>query len=93
MPLRERNPELPEWFVHIVDRLLAKKPADRFQSAREVADTLEHFWAMLKSSPRRCNVPEEEGGHLLEGGRSGNRRRAVDACARRRRGVLLRIGP
>jgi serine/threonine protein kinase/WD40 repeat protein len=50
VPLRERNPELPEWFVHIVDRLLAKKPADRFQSAREVADMLEHFWAMLKSS-------------------------------------------
>ena len=27
----------------IVDRLLAKKPEDRFQSAREVADTLEHL--------------------------------------------------
>jgi eukaryotic-like serine/threonine-protein kinase len=50
VPLRERNPELPEWFVHIVDRLLAKKPADRYQSAREVAGTLEHFWALLKSS-------------------------------------------
>jgi eukaryotic-like serine/threonine-protein kinase len=50
VPLRERDPELPEWFVHVVDRLLAKKPADRFQSAREVADTLEHFWALLKSS-------------------------------------------
>ena len=49
-PLRQRNPDLPEWFVHIVDRLLAKNPADRFQSAREVADTLEHFWALLKSS-------------------------------------------
>jgi hypothetical protein len=49
-PLRERNPDLPEWFVHIVDRLLAKNPKDRFQSAREVADTLEHFWAKLKSS-------------------------------------------
>jgi WD40 repeat protein len=49
-PLRERNPDVPEWFVHIVDRLLAKNPKDRFQSAREVADTLEHFWAKLKSS-------------------------------------------
>lgn len=50
VPLRERNPDLPEWFVLLVDRLLAKKPADRFQSAREVANTLEHFWALLKSS-------------------------------------------
>jgi tricorn protease-like protein len=50
VPLRERNPEIPEWFALIVDRLLAKKPADRFQTAREVADTLEHFWALLKSS-------------------------------------------
>jgi eukaryotic-like serine/threonine-protein kinase len=49
-PLRERNPELPEWFVHIVEKLLAKNPADRFQSARQVADVLEHFWALLKSS-------------------------------------------
>ena len=52
VPLRERNPELPEWFARIVDRLLAKKPADRFQSAREVADTLEHFWAKLRSSEK-----------------------------------------
>jgi len=50
VPLRERNPELPEWFAHIVDRLLAKKPADRFQSARELAGVLEHCWALLKSS-------------------------------------------
>ncbi len=52
VPLRERNPEMPDWFALIVDRLLAKKPADRFQSAREVANTLEHFWAMLRSSEK-----------------------------------------
>ena len=71
-------PDLPEWFVHIVDQLLAKKPADRFQSAREVADTLEHFWALLKSS-RDARMSQEEGGQPLEGDRSGDRRRAVDA--------------
>lgn len=48
--LRERDPDLPEWFSNLVDRLLAKKPEDRFQTAREVANTLEHFWALLKSS-------------------------------------------
>ena len=50
IPLGEKNPDLPEWFVHIVDKLLAKKPEDRYQSAREVANTLEQFWVLLKSS-------------------------------------------
>jgi WD40 repeat protein len=49
-PLRERNPDLPEWFVNIVDKLLAKDRKDRFQSAREVASTFEHFWTLLRSS-------------------------------------------
>ena len=32
-PLRELNPEVPEWLAETIDRLLAKKPADRIQSA------------------------------------------------------------
>jgi WD40 repeat protein len=63
VPLRERNPDVPEWFVHIVDRLLAKKPADRFQSAREVADTLEYFWALLKSS-ETLTCPKKKAANL-----------------------------
>ena len=63
-PLRERNPELPEWFVHIVERLLAKKPADRFQSARDVANTLEHFWAVLKSSSETLECPKKKAANL-----------------------------
>jgi hypothetical protein len=51
-PLRERNPDLPDWFVQIVEKLLAKKPAERYQSAQEVAGTLEHFWALLRSSDK-----------------------------------------
>ena len=39
-PLQEMVPELPDWLVAIVDKLLAKEPADRFQTAREVADLL-----------------------------------------------------
>ena len=87
VPLRERNPDLPEWFVHIVDRLLAKKPADRFQSAREVADTLEHFWALLKSSETLV-CPEEESGQPVEADYLGDRRRAADVAAWRRRRAL-----
>src|SRR4029077_16044128 len=35
------NPELPPWFIAIVDRLLEKEPARRFGSAREVSELLE----------------------------------------------------
>ncbi len=32
------NPDIPPWLVQIIDKLLAKSPDDRFQSASEVAD-------------------------------------------------------
>ncbi len=79
-PLRFHNPALPEWFVHIVDRLLAKDPKDRFQSAREVADTLEHFWALLKSSSDAALVcPKKKVANLAKAIGLGNGRRVVDA--------------
>ena len=37
-PLRELNPQVPEWLEEVIDRLLAKDPADRFQSAAEVSE-------------------------------------------------------
>ena len=43
-PVRELNPEIPEWLAAIVHRLLEKKPASRFSSALEVAARLgEHL--------------------------------------------------
>jgi WD40 repeat protein len=39
-PLREVNPEVPAWLEAVVARLLAKEPAERFQSAAEVAEAL-----------------------------------------------------
>ncbi|MBI5758122.1 MAG: SUMF1/EgtB/PvdO family nonheme iron enzyme, partial [Planctomycetales bacterium] len=39
-PLQEILPEIPDWLVAIVTKLHAKKPEDRFQSAKEVADLL-----------------------------------------------------
>ena len=35
-PIQEINPDVPDWLVEIIDQLLAKDPADRFQSASEV---------------------------------------------------------
>jgi WD40 repeat protein len=49
-PIRELNPEAPGWLVEVIDRLLAKEPAGRFQSAREVADILDLQWSALKTS-------------------------------------------
>ena len=39
-PIREIIPEVPEWLCAIIAKLHAKKPADRFVSAKEVADLL-----------------------------------------------------
>jgi len=47
-PIREVTPEIPESLVAIVDRLLAKDPDERFQTAQEVADVLGRHLAWLQ---------------------------------------------
>jgi serine/threonine protein kinase len=42
-PIREVNPDVPDWLAAIIDRLLAKDPADRFATAAEVAELMEPF--------------------------------------------------
>ena len=37
-PIQELNGDVPQWLIQTIDRLLAKRPAERFQSAAEVAD-------------------------------------------------------
>lgn len=49
-PLRELNPSVPEWLASTIDRLLAKKPGDRIQSAAHLAELLEFQWALMKTS-------------------------------------------
>ncbi len=39
-PIGEINPDIPGWLIQTIERLLAKGPAQRFQSAAEVADVL-----------------------------------------------------
>ena len=41
VPITKVRPDLPDRLVSIVDRLLARRPADRFRSAAEVAEALE----------------------------------------------------
>ncbi|MGA7498779.1 MAG: serine/threonine-protein kinase, partial [Isosphaeraceae bacterium] len=46
--IRELNPDIPDWLEAVIDRLLAKDPADRFQTAAEVADLLERGLAHVQ---------------------------------------------
>lgn len=62
-PIRDINPEIPDWLAAIVERLLAKDPAERFQSAQEVADLLGGYLAGVQqagpftSTPRQSTSP------------------------------------
>jgi alpha-galactosidase len=51
-PIREIVPEVPEWLVAIIATLHAKKPDDRFASAREVADLLGRCLSELQGTGR-----------------------------------------
>jgi serine/threonine protein kinase len=53
-PMRSVNPEVPAWLEVLVARLLAKDPAQRVQTAAEVATLLEGYLAHLR---RPTGVP------------------------------------
>jgi eukaryotic-like serine/threonine-protein kinase len=48
-PLREVNPDVPEWLQEVIAKLHAKNPADRFASATDVAAILSHCLAQVQS--------------------------------------------
>lgn len=69
-PIRDLIPETPQWLCDIIAKLHAKKPADRFQSALEVADVLANCEQQLKTDsklrdfsriPKRKPVPRAKG--------------------------------
>jgi eukaryotic-like serine/threonine-protein kinase len=47
-PIQNINPAIPDWLQDIIEKLLAKDPDDRFQSASEVANQLGKRMADLK---------------------------------------------
>jgi serine/threonine protein kinase len=49
-PLRELNPQTPQWLADTIDQLLAKKPNDRIQTAAQLAELLERFRRSAKSN-------------------------------------------
>ncbi len=60
-PIQKLNPDIPDWLVEIVTRLHAKEPADRFQSAGEVAELLEKHLARLQDPSLPAIVHEWAG--------------------------------
>jgi eukaryotic-like serine/threonine-protein kinase len=54
--LPQVNPAVPVWLVEIIEKLHAKDPAERFQSAAEVADLLGQHLAHLQQ-PGLISVP------------------------------------
>lgn len=49
-PLRELNPEIPEWLSRTIDHLLEKRPEDRIQTAAQLAELLDYEWALMRTS-------------------------------------------
>jgi len=68
-PIRELNPDIPNWLDAIFQRLHAKRPADRFATASEVADLL---WYNLEHPDQPRQVPQ-----LQPAGRPRPKRRRV----------------
>jgi hypothetical protein len=86
-PIRASNPDLPDWLGTIIARLHAKKPEDRFASAREVAELLEQRLARVQSG-------QASSAHLLASGPVPSSAVAgLPAQPRRRRrwGIVLPI--
>jgi eukaryotic-like serine/threonine-protein kinase len=55
--VRVINPEIPDWLAAIVEKLHAKDPANRYQSAAEVADLLAQHLAHLQQ-PSLVPMPQ-----------------------------------
>jgi serine/threonine protein kinase/WD40 repeat protein/ribosomal protein L37AE/L43A len=80
--VRALNPQTPTWMEALIARLLAKNPADRFQSAAEVAALLEGFLAHLRQ-PNRIRAPKLAPFSFDRCGENENRKQG-DKVTRRR---------
>ena len=49
-PIRELRPQIPTFVARVIERLLAKKPEDRFQTPHELADVLAEYLSLDEES-------------------------------------------
>jgi serine/threonine protein kinase len=66
-PVRSLNPEVPEWLASLIERLMAKNPADRFATAKEVADLLQGYLAHLQTAAPAPTLPAAPRRNRLKG--------------------------
>ncbi len=79
-PIREINPDVPQWLCQIIGKLMSKQPDDRFASACEVAELLEECLAHVQQ-PTAVPLPTS-----LVTQSSGNR---FFSTSRRSLGVIV----
>jgi serine/threonine protein kinase/WD40 repeat protein len=72
-PIRDVNPDIPDWLVDIIDRLLAKDPDERFQTASEVAKLLGQHLAHLQHPSVNPMPPDPQRRSGRSGKASGGR--------------------
>jgi serine/threonine protein kinase len=56
-PINDLIPETPKWLCDVIGKLHKKKPEQRYQSSREVADALANCQEQLKASPQLSEIP------------------------------------
>ncbi len=70
-PLREVNPDVPDWLEAIVAKLHAKEAGSRFATSEELAETLEQCLAHVRQ-PATVPLPDDVR-QMVRSGRAGRR--------------------
>ncbi len=73
-PIRQTNPQCPQWLVDIIAKLHAKHPVDRYQSATEVAEVLRQRLAQ-QQSPDLIALDDEFDDSVFDAALSGGNSR------------------
>jgi WD40 repeat protein len=79
-PLREVTPDVPEWLAAIIVKLHAKNPAERYQTAAEVAELLSRHLAHLQQ-PSVTEPRTQRSGVSGPHGKTAYSARKLAACA------------
>jgi serine/threonine-protein kinase len=66
-PVQKLNPNVPDWLVSLIDRLMAKNRNDRIGTAKEVADLLQGYLAHLQTQTPAPHLPAAPRHNRLKG--------------------------